>query len=647
MTGTARKILLGLLAGLLTGSATLLTAAGPSPATPAAATAAPAASPARPASETAALEPFIDGAMQAEMNLGKMPGGVIAIVKDGKLLLSKGYGFSDIERRAPIDPETSLFRIASTTKLFTWTAVMQLVEQGKLNLDVDVNTYLKTFKIPATYKQPITLRHLMTHTAGFEEGGIGYGITTDLARAPSIAETLAKHMPARIRPPGEMMAYSNYGAALAGLIVEQVSGIAFDDYIEQRIFAPLGMRHATVREPVPTALARYKVVGYAREDGQYVRKPATYEGGYRPAGSGSVSATDMSRFMLMALGGGSHDGRAILTPAGMRQMLSRNFIYHPHLPAMGLGYYELNIGGERAWSHGGTDPLFNTELYLFPDRRLGIFISFSGGDGNEAAGRLTTALIERLYPKPRPEPKITQTGSLERYAGTYQFTRRNLTRIDKFYSMMAQISVSVSGDRLSVGSGNDMMTFVPIADNLFQEVGGTRQIAFRTDAAGDATYLFFDALTFAPLEHVAFLDRANLWYGLLGSALALFLSVILGLVCRWRLIAKMSRAERRTLWVSTAVAIWGTLSVVVLGFLLVATDLVERLSHISASWRIALAMPIVFLGLTAWLLVALVNAWAGKYWTLRGRLYHTAVALAAIATSLFFYKWNLIGWQFG
>lgn len=645
MTVSAKTIALGLLASLPMGASALLIAARPEPVT----ARAPTAELVGASGQTALLEPFIDGLMKAEMDHGKIPGGVISIVKDGKLLFAKGYGFSDVDRGTPVDPEKHLFRIASTTKLFTWTAVMQLVEQGKLDLDTDINTYLRTFRIPATYKQPITLRHLMTHTAGFEEGSVGFSITTDLNGAPSIAQKLAAHIPARVRPPGQMASYSNYGAALAGLIVEQVSGIPYDDYIEQHIFAPLGMRYATVREPVPAALAPYKVVGYAREGGGFVRKPATYEGGFRPAGSGSVSAIDMTHFMLAALQGGSYGGKSILTPASMQRMQSPAFTLDPRIPALGLGYYGQNVGGERAWAHGGSDPLFNTEMYLFPARQLGIFISFSGGQGDVAAENLAKALIARLYPKSQSAPKTIAAGSLEKYAGTYEFTRRSHTKIDKFYGLLSQLSVSVSpsGDRLSMGSGDEEVQLAPIAPDLFQEVGGTRQIAFRTNAAGDVTHMFLDFLSFAPLERVPFFDGSGFWYPMLGLVLTLFISAILGLFYRARLIAAMPWPERKLVWLSAAVAILGMFSVMVPGFLLISTDLVGRLSHVPGSWKIALAMPILFIGLTAIFLAMLPRAWAGKYWNLRNRLYHTAMGVAAILLTLFFLKWNLVGWNFG
>ena len=204
--------------------------------------------------DRADLESFLDGVFKVGMEEHHVTGAVVTVVKDGQVLFAKGYGYQDVDKKSPVDPRTTLFRIGSTTKLLTWTAVMQLVEQGKLDLDADINRYLKGMQIPAAYGKPITLRHILTHTAGFEEGFLGYLITNDPKDQLPISEALKKHMAARVRPPGEMSAYSNYGAALAGLIVEQVSGVPYNDYISQHIFEPLDMQFATVQEPAPARL---------------------------------------------------------------------------------------------------------------------------------------------------------------------------------------------------------------------------------------------------------------------------------------------------------------------------------------------------------------------------------------------------------
>src|SRR5262249_32882019 len=149
----------------------------------------------------AEMESFIDGFMALQLREAPAAGATVAVVKDGQLFFAKGYGYADIDKRVPVDPEKTLFRPGSISKTFTWTAVMQLVEQGKLNLDRDVNTYLREFKLPATFPAPVTLRNLMTHTAGFEDGAVGYLFKSSPSELVPIDQFLRAHVPTRVRPP--------------------------------------------------------------------------------------------------------------------------------------------------------------------------------------------------------------------------------------------------------------------------------------------------------------------------------------------------------------------------------------------------------------------------------------------------------------
>lgn len=597
------------------------------------------------------LSAFTDGIMNVHMDNFKIPGAVISIVKDGKILLSKGYGHSNVDKGTLVNPETSLFRIASTTKLFTWTAVMQLVEQGKLDLDTDVNTYLKTVKIPKTYPQPITMRHLMTHTAGFEEGGVGYQITTDPKKLPvSISETLAKHMPALVRPPGEMMSYSNYGAALAGLIVEEVSGIAYNDYIQKYIFDPLEMKYSTVQEPVPASLDPYAVLGYARENGQFATRPLTFEGGFRPAGSGSVSANDMAHFMNAHLQDGRYGDQQMLKPETVKLMHSPSFQFDKRLPAMDLGFIELNMNGLRVISHGGADELFNTEVYLVPDKKLGIFVSYSGGDGGVAARGLMQAFFDRYYPRQevnQPPTSAVLENSVQKYAGSYQFTRRNHSDIDKFFNFLTKISITVSDNRLSIGSGTEQQVYAPIGTDLFQEVGGTNKMGFRTDAEGKVTYLFLDVFNPLPLEPTPLIDQTKFWLPLLGISAFLFITVLTGFAYRRREIRAMPKVQKWAVRLSAATATWALVTFAATFVVVLNMNLIDRLSRITPSLNLYLFMPIILVGLTVAMIALSVMAWKNRYWTVLKRVHYTLVALSAVVLSLFFYHWNLLGWHFG
>ncbi|MBA2682520.1 MAG: serine hydrolase [Ktedonobacteraceae bacterium] len=196
------------------------------------------------------LETFLDGVMSKQLADDHIPGATVSIVKDGHVLLDKGYGYADIQQGKKVQADSTLFRLGSVSKLFTWTAMMQLVEEGKVDLHTDVNTYLKTFHIPATYPQPITIENLLTHTAGFEDGTIGQ-LVPQASDLEPLGMWLPRHIPARIFPPGVVTAYSDYGAALAGYIIEQVSGMPFDQYIEQHLFQPLEMHQSTFLQPLP------------------------------------------------------------------------------------------------------------------------------------------------------------------------------------------------------------------------------------------------------------------------------------------------------------------------------------------------------------------------------------------------------------
>jgi CubicO group peptidase (beta-lactamase class C family) len=290
------------------------------------------------------LNAWLDGFMPWALTSGDIAGAVVVVTKDGQILTQKGYGFSDVEKRKPVDPAQTLFRPGSVSKLFTWTAVMQQVEQGKLDLDRDVNTYLD-FKIPPYQGKPITLRNIMTHTAGFEEV-IKDLIIHDPKGLMPLQRYVKTHVPERIFAPGTTPAYSNYATALAGYIVERVSGESFDDYIDRHIFAPLGMANSTFRQPLPANLAPKMSAGYKRASGKAqpfeIVVPA-------PAGSLSSTGTDMARFMIAHLQNGEFEGKRILSAATAEKMHNSPLTLLPPLNRMELGFFETNING-RPWS---------------------------------------------------------------------------------------------------------------------------------------------------------------------------------------------------------------------------------------------------------------------------------------------------------
>ncbi len=406
-------------------------AADPTPAPPAAHTL-----------ERADVESWLDGFMPYALETGDIAGAVVAVVKNGAVVLVKGYGYSDVAARAPVDPERTLFRPGSTSKLFTWTAVMQLVEQGKLDLDRDVNDYLD-FRLPA-HGAPITLRNIMTHTAGFEEQ-VKQLILDDPRELPPLAEYVKHATPVRLFQAGTTPAYSNYATALAGYIVQRVSGERFDDYIEAHIFKPLGMAHASFSQPLPAALAADVSKGY--ELGSQPPKP--YEIiPPAPAGSLAASGADMARFMIAHLEGGEYAGARILEPKTVKLMHETPLDMIPPLNRMVLGFYEQNYNGHRVISHGGDTEYFHSDLSLFLDDRVGLFISVNSAGREGAAHVIRQGLFEqfadRYFPGPADLRRVdanTAAADARVLAGYYDNSRRVETSFLSIASLLQPIRV--------------------------------------------------------------------------------------------------------------------------------------------------------------------------------------------------------------
>ena len=266
--------------------------------------------PGQHALEASDLESFFDGIVPLQLERSDIAGASVMVMQNGQVLLRKGYGYADLKNKKPVDPATTIFRLASISKLFTWVSVMQLVEQGKLDLDTDVNRYLD-FQIRPAFSQPVTLRNLMTHTGGFEEV-IRDIIVTDPKQAVTLRDFLIRNQPQRIFPPGTIPAYSNYGVGIAGYIVQRVSAQPFEQYVEQHIFSPLKMEHSTFYQPPSTLLRRLPSEGYPTD----TEKPPIGFEIFNPVSAGGVSSTaeDMGRFGQALLNGGELDGNRILKP---------------------------------------------------------------------------------------------------------------------------------------------------------------------------------------------------------------------------------------------------------------------------------------------------------------------------------------------
>jgi CubicO group peptidase (beta-lactamase class C family) len=598
------------------------------------------------------LEVFLDGVMPLQLRREDIAGATISVVKDGKPLLVKGYGFADIAKRTPVSGDSTLFRPGSISKLFTWTAIMQQVEQGKLDLDRDVNDYLD-FKIPPAFGKPITLRNIMTHTPGFEET-IQELFVGDEKHLTPLGDYLKAHLPKRIYPPGTTPAYSNYATAMAGYILQRVSGEQFDDYIENHIFKPLGMKSSTFRQPLPEPLKGqmsngYDVASQAARHFEFVNT--------EPAGSSSVTAADMMHFMIAHLQNGTYEGVQILRPETAQLMHSRQFANMPEINAMALGFYEESRNGHRIIGHGGDTQYFHSDLHLVPDVGLGFFISYNSAGKGEISARTAVweQILDRYFPyqPPTPAPVPSASSDANAVSGRYIVSRRAETTVMKVFNAVGETKVFPNDDgSVSVSDLKDLngepKKFKEIGPMLFRETDGQDRVGFKKDDAGRWVLV---------IDYPFMVFQKSAWYlnsafnlplivaSIVIMALALLLWPVSALTRR-HYVQRLNwppRDRKLRLWVRVACALG---LIFLAGFALFFSMAEKDIAIVSPAYNPLLRL----LQLLGWLaclgaVLAIYNAvrsWREKDRWMGSKLIETAICLALLGFVWFVFTWNML-----
>ncbi|MEV0379450.1 serine hydrolase domain-containing protein [Nonomuraea sp. NPDC050643] len=653
-------------------------------------------SPAAAADPAQSVREFADAFVPRQLAEHQVPGGAVAVVAGGRQVFAQGYGVADVESGRPVDAARTVFSPASVAKLITATAVMQLVERGRIDLKADVNDYLTTFKIENTYPgRPVTTEHLLTHSAGFAAGDFGTGA----ARPEDVHELrahLADHQPSRIRPPGTRAVYSNYGMGLAGHLVELRSGLPFHQYVRENIFQPLGMTLSTMAQPEPAPIGAALAPGYRLQNGRQVRAEGTNHGHMPPHGAGFRStATDLARFMQAQLG----DGGPILKPESVRLMQSRRFGNAEGTAGMGYGFQEYTRNGSRLLVHRGSIPGYFAVMALVPERGIGIYASYngSGKGGPDSAWDLVNAFADRFAPAPAPAPRPAGAGPLPDpagYAGAYRSAQTSdMTDLGRLSGLMSVVNVTTAGDGILTTTGAvahgpaESRQWVQIGPGLFQEKNGYRTIRFGADG------LLATENPVGPLVRLAWYELPSLHLGVLGVSLTILLLSTLA----WP-IARIARRTRRrptrpagshTLdptppagshahdltppagsyahdaahaagspgkagpawaarvaglpgWVAAALVTASAVSVVAL-FANFDANQADFFLGGSPLFSLIMTLPVLAALATAATLVTVVLAWRGRWWSLAGRTHHTVVVLAAIGYLSVAAAYNLLG----
>ena len=576
------------------------------------------------------VDAWLDGYMPYALETGEIAGAVVSVVKDGEILTSRGFGFADLETRRPMDGEDTMVRPGSVSKLFTWTAVMQQVEQGNLDLDEDINTYID-FEIESPFDEPITLRHLLTHTAGFEEV-VRNLIITNPEQLISIEEYLKTYIPPRIFAPGTTPAYSNYATALAGHIVAEVSAMSFEDYIEANIFAPLNMNSSTFVQPLPTKFEDRMSKGYATgadpKAGEYELVPAG------PAGSLVSTASDMAKFMIAHL----EEGGPLLEPDTSEQIMTPQMDITPPLNQMSLGFYQQDFNNLRSRGHGGDTMFFHSDLYLLIDEDVGLFISMNSSSpmAGVLRGELANKFAKRYFADATIdfEPRLdTAKEHAAQVSGVYESSRSSKTTFLALVRYLGQFPVTAdaNGDLILHTLSPNPSRWREVEPYVWRRVGGHERFAAKLDEDGDVSHV-----TFEPVSPFTIYMKPP-WYrssALLNPLLYTGLGLLLLTLIMWpvraivrRRFGYKSEAERRERRSYHLVRIGTLLLFGVLGlWMMILGSLEADLTSLSGSFDIKLLMAqlgqvffYIALALTIWnafVVWSSGQSWFAKLWSI-------------------------------
>jgi CubicO group peptidase (beta-lactamase class C family) len=523
--------------------------------------------------DAAHVEAFTDGAVLSAMHKDHIAGVSVAIIHGHDILLAKGYGLAAPGK--PADADT-LFRVGSISKTGTWIALMQLVEQGKLTLDDPINAHLPAdLQIPGEgFKTPIRVENLMNHNAGFEDVVFGALFQFDANRLQPQETYLAQHRPHRVREPGEIAVYSNYGAGLAGSIVAHDSGEDWPTYAEQHILRPLGMKTATYRDPYPEAVARAHHLaapmppeiaaqvtqGFKFANGRLEKTPYEFVSQMAPAGSLSMSANDAAHYMIALLNPQLLEQAGVLKQDTFRQMMQPSFSNHPTLGAIRHGFLTYDLGGGRqGFGHDGGLVSHFSRLEVIPGLDVGVFVSVNTQDAGGFPGNFERTFFDAFFPlaKEKEAPPHDAAAMGRKFAGVYRPLRRAYFRSEAAFEslLVTNITALPDGDLMSGSLLGPVTRLHPIGGGVYRAVGERSRAAFATR---NGNMILFDEFGVGPAERVTWFAGLS-WF---------FLIVCLGLFT----------------------AVWGTASGIrrtVLGFETRAAFLLDGLCLL---WLVALVL---------------------------------------------------------
>jgi CubicO group peptidase (beta-lactamase class C family) len=597
-------------------------------------------------------EMFFDSFFARAMSKWHVPGAALVLVKNGKVIFSKGYGYANLEQRTPVVPDQTVFRVASVSKVFTATAALQLVESGKLDLHANVNHYLTRFKVKDPFPQPVTLAELLTHSAGLDASVIGIA-TRRRSQVVPLGTFLARRMPHVVMPPGKIYSYSSIGIALEGYLVQKISGEPFNAYIDKHILQPLHMRNSSFN--LTPELAAHLATGYEYLHGNYAAQPIDYFNIFPAVGLYSTAA-DMGHFLIAQLEGGRYGGAQILSEAAVRESHRRQFTDDPRLAGRTFGFYERFVNGYRAIGHGGNIRGFASLLMTVPKAHVGFFLVFNR-DESRFEDDFIHSFFDHFYPASNTgeliAPVHLSAADLHKFTGSYRSNPYSRRTFEKLITLYWQFRITANPDgSLEFHYPHHFKPpgrWLPLAPNYFLCSGGQGHAVFEAGSDGRITRLFTDRDSYEKVP----------WYGMVAfqvSLVKVLMLILLSgcvawplqwLVRRWRGKPRVTRGIMPgARWTAAALAVLNVFFIVELLHLLVLMDDWDFVYGVPPKIKALLWIPLVTTALAAAVFCLAGWAWKKRWWSVWNRVHYSLVAVAAFVFVWFFAYWNLLGFHY-
>jgi CubicO group peptidase (beta-lactamase class C family) len=615
--------------------------------------------------DPSSLAAFADGFLPSEMARRHIPGAVLVVVSGDRVVAARGFGMADLESGRTVDADRTLFRVASVSKIVTTTAALQLVERGRLDLTKDVNAYLRSFQLAPYRGGPVTLHHLLTHTAGFDERLTGLLCRQSTERQP-LASYLAQSMPPQFAIPGEVISYSNHGMSLVALLVEEASARRFEYYVRDEILEPLGMYRSgfllTGDSAKDVATAYEFVDGHHRSQSPECLHTVG-------AGGFATTGTDMARFMIAHLQGGAYGGVRILSDDTIRRMHARQFAPHAGTSGWAYGFWEDVRNGIRGLMHDGGGKGYRALIYLLPEQQLGIFLAYNLAD-RHPDGELLEAFRRRFLNTYVPAPvghEVLSEHTGTNFAGYYRYIRRARTTIEKMISIANNVHIAQTqnGTLVMTGASEKPVTLTAIGPMLFRRSDDRGIVAFDAVSANRPRQLILDGGGVRTYERISVFATPPVqatW--LLSMALA-FAYAGLGRPL-FAIVRSMRRRDERSprrggsawlndsgplRWSAWLAGIASALNLVfIIAFPVVLLgDLrggfPEFIYGVPKLGLLLLLIPPVTSALAAATTIAVFSIWRDRRHRIATRLEHTVIYAALLSFIAFAVYWRLLGIQ--